>query len=93
MRSKLLVGSGKDLSRRLSEYYSPAKLNYKNKNNQLRPIHAAILKYGHEQFNVIILEVLGKKELINSQQIMEREQFYLNLSSCGRQYFTSSLLY
>lgn len=54
MRSKLLIGSGKNLSRRLSEYYSPAKLNYKNKNNQLRPIHAVILKYGHEQFNVII---------------------------------------
>jgi len=45
------VGSGVDLSKRIKIYYNHSEL----KRNP-RPIHAALLKYGHDSFKLEILE-------------------------------------
>ena len=50
----LARGSGYRLSIRLAEYYFPSKLLSN------RHISNSILKYGHNNFSVIILELCGK---------------------------------
>lgn len=62
------IGSGLNLSKRLSDYYNQSEL----KRNP-RPIHAALLKYGYENFRLEILEYCKADELIN------KEQYYLDL--------------
>lgn len=68
INGKTYIGSGTDLNRRLSTYFSEKKLN-----SNSRPIQEALLKYGHSNFNLEILEYCPQSELIN------REQYYLNL--------------
>ena len=65
------IGSSKNLSRRFNEYLSLEYLN-KNikKNNSI--IYRAILKYTFSNFTLEILEY------INIDNLLEREQFYLN---------------
>ena len=49
------IGSGQDLSVRLSFYYSPSKMhNVLKKSNSY--IYSALLKYGHENLSLTILE-------------------------------------
>lgn len=62
------IGSGLNLSKRLSDYYNQSEL----KRNS-RPIHAALLKYGYDNFILEILEYCKADELIN------KEQYYLDL--------------
>ena len=62
------VGSGLDLSKRVGDYYKISELS-----RNLRPIHAALLKYGYENFNLEILEYCRADELV------AREQYYLDL--------------
>lgn len=67
--NKYYIGSGQNLSRRLSNYYYLSRLNDK------RPISNSIIHYGHNNFIVFILEYYFINEDMN---ILEREQFYLN---------------
>ena len=68
LNGKTYVGSGVDLAKRLGNYY-----NIKELSRNPRPIQDALLKYGHSNFTLEILEYSPKTKLI------EREQFYLDL--------------
>lgn len=52
----------------MSCYYRPSELK-----RNIRPIHLALLKYGHENFTLEIIEYCHKSE------VLEREQYYLDL--------------
>lgn len=62
------VGSSINLSNRLNRYYHNSELTKKN----ARPINQALLKYGHNNFSLEILEYCSKDIL------PERENFYLD---------------
>lgn len=62
------MGSGLNLFKRLGDYYNKSELI-----RNPRPIHAALLKYGYENFQLEILEYCRADELV------VREQFYLDL--------------
>lgn len=68
LNNNTYVGSGLDLSKRVGDYYNKSELLRNS-----RPIHAALLKYGHENFSLEILEYCRADELI------AREQYYLDL--------------
>ena len=61
------VGSAINLSNRLNSYYRKSELTKKN----ARPINLALLKYGHSNFTVEILEYCSK-------DILLEENHYLN---------------
>jgi len=69
INNKTYVGSTIDLTTRLYKYFSLAHLS-KSKT----PIHNALLKYGHENFKLEILE-----ENVDKDLLLEREQLYLDL--------------
>lgn len=69
---RVYIGSGVNGSKRLSTYFQPSIL----KKNSL--IYQSILKYGYENFSVIILEICGKTSTIAKDHILERENFYLD---------------
>jgi len=62
------IGSSKNLGPRLQQYYGKSLVNKKSS-----LICRAILKYGHENFTLDILEYCGKDVTI------EREQYYIDL--------------
>lgn len=62
------IGSSINLYNRLNNYYYQSRLNNNSK------ISRALLKYGHENFTLIIIEIL--KDDIN---IIDKEQYYINL--------------
>lgn len=68
LNNNTYVGSGINLPKRIGEYFNKSEL----KRNP-RPIHAALLKYGHDNFKLEILEYCRADELIR------REQYYLDL--------------
>jgi len=68
LNGKTYVGSAINLSKRLGSYFNEKELN-KNP----RPIQDALLKYGHLNFTLEILEYCSKAKLL------EREQFYIDL--------------
>lgn len=68
LNGKTYVGSGANLAKRLGSYYNKPELNRNS-----RPIKDALLKYGHTNFTLEILEYCPKAKLL------EREQFYLDL--------------
>ena len=68
MNRKSYVGSGVDLAKRLRSYYNENDLK---KNS--RPIQDALLKYGHNNFTLEILEYCDKTKLL------DREQFYFDI--------------
>lgn len=68
LNKKTYVGSGVDLAKRLASYYNESELN-----RNPRPIKDALIKYGHKNFTLEILEYCPQTKLI------EREQFYLDL--------------
>lgn len=68
LNNNTYVGSGIDLSKRMKEYFNKSELT-----RNPRPIHAALLKYGYENFRLEILEYCDEDKLI------EREQYYLDL--------------
>lgn len=67
LNGKTYVGSGVNLAKRLGSYYNKNVLN-----RNPRPIQNALLKYGHMNFTLEILEYCPKTKLL------EREQFYLD---------------
>ena len=62
------MGSGLDLSKRIGDYFKKSELD-----RNPRPIHAALLKYGYDNFDLEILEYCRADELV------AREQYYLDL--------------
>jgi group I intron endonuclease len=72
INNKSYVGSSINLSTRLRTYYSYISINKKLKKASSK-IYSAILKYGHSNFSLDILEYCDKSILI------EREQYYLDL--------------
>jgi len=66
------VGSARNLSRRLSIYYSLLSIQ-KILNRSKSRILGALLKYGYSKFTLEILEYCDFKDLI------KREQYYINL--------------
>lgn len=68
LNGKTYIGSGVNLAKRLGSYYNDNELN-----RNPRPIKDALVKYGHKNFTLDILEYCPKTKLI------EREQFYLDL--------------
>lgn len=68
LNNNTYVGSGLDLSKRVGDYYNKSELLRNS-----RPIHAALLKYGYENFSLEILEYCRADDLI------VREQYYLDL--------------
>jgi group I intron endonuclease len=67
LNKKTYVGSGVNLAKRLGSYYNDNEL----KRNS-RPIKDALIKYGHKNFTLEILEYCPPTKLL------EREQFYLD---------------
>lgn len=66
----IYIGSAINLAVRLARYYHKSELN---KGVKPRPIHAALLKYGHNNFTLEILEYCSKNSL------MVRENYYFRL--------------
>lgn len=73
VNGKQYVGSGTDLSNRLATYYYPSRLT------DNRHISNSILKYGHDSFSVVILEIIGPTNLVSKSAILNKEQHYLDL--------------
>lgn len=69
---RVYIGSAVNGYRRLSTYYQPSVL----RKNSL--IYQSILKYGHGNFFVIILEICGKTSTVTKDHIKDREVFYLD---------------
>lgn len=72
VNGKQYVGSSKNLKRRLSSYYSLSKLL------DNRYISRSIMKYGHDNFSVLILELIESDKNIK-KDLLNREQYYLDL--------------
>ena len=70
---KEYVGSGMDLGKRLATYYFPSRLA------DNRYISNSILKYGHDNFSVVILYVLGNTGISTNKDIISKEQEYIDL--------------
>jgi group I intron endonuclease len=68
---KRYVGSAQDLSNRLSFYYSPSKMNYVLTQSKSY-ICSALLKHGHYNFSLTILEYCSASELL------KREKYYID---------------
>ena len=73
VNGKQYVGSGYNLSARLSQYYYPSHLLSN------RHISNSILKYGHNNFCLIILELCGQTGTISKTDYLAREQYYIDL--------------
>jgi group I intron endonuclease len=69
---KIYIGSSVNLSRRFSHYYSNKTMLNKLKVSKSF-IYSALLKHGHVNFSLEILEYCEKDVLI------EREQYYMDL--------------
>ena len=68
LNGKTYIGSSSNLSERFYKYYS---LRYLAKSN--RPMERALLKYGFSNFSLEIIE------FCNLENLLKREQFYLDL--------------
>ena len=73
VNGKQYVGSGMDLAKRLATYYFPSRLA------DNRYISNSILKYGHDNFSVVILHVLDNIDIITKKDIISKEQKYIDL--------------
>jgi hypothetical protein len=73
INGKQYIGSGMDLSKRLATYYFPSRLS------DNRYISNSILKYGHSNFSVVILDILGSTGLQTKLDIINKEQYYIDL--------------
>jgi len=67
INNKTYIGSGIDLAKRIGSYYRLSELTRNS-----RPIDLALMKYGHNNFTLEILEYCTK------DNILEREQLYLD---------------
>ena len=68
INNKSYIGSGINLTKRLGSYYRNSELT-----RNPRLINLALIKYGHTNFRLDILEYCSKDKLL------EREQYYIDL--------------
>ena len=73
INNSIYVGSAWKGSIRLLSYWTPSRL----KRNL--PIYNSLVKYGHNNFCLAILEDLGLTGSISKLHMLQREQFYLNI--------------
>lgn len=75
VNGKQYVGSAYDLRKRLATYYFPSRLT------DNRYVSNSLLKYGHDNFSLAILEILGNKDThpLSKTDILLKEQFYIDL--------------
>jgi group I intron endonuclease len=73
INSKIYIGSAWNGSLRLLSYWTPSVLN-KN-----FPIYNSIIKYGHNNFFLAILEDLGPTGSVSKLEMLQREQYYLDI--------------
>lgn len=74
INGKAYVGSTDNLSRRLSAYYYLSRLLSLD-----NLINWAVLKYGHYNFSLVILEELGSSKTVSNEDLLLREQYYIDL--------------
>jgi len=74
LNNKIYIGSGVDLSNRLSFYYS-AKAIENSLKNRKSYIYNALLKYGYSNFSLTIIEYCSPDKCI------EREKYYIELGT------------
>lgn len=67
------VGSGQNAASRPGNYWTPSQLL------RPRPLEQDITLYGHANFALAILEVVGLTDLITRKQVLETENRYLSL--------------
>jgi group I intron endonuclease len=70
---KKYIGHSKNLSRRFLEYF---RIAYLNKRTNM-PICNALIKYGHENFRLEILEYCECEA--SQEKLLEREKYYIQL--------------
>lgn len=73
VNGKQYIGSGIDLGRRLGSYYFPSRLI------DNRYISNSILKYGHNNFSVVILYILEDTNIPKKTHLLKKEQEYIDL--------------
>jgi group I intron endonuclease len=73
INGKIYVGSAWNGSRRLLSYWTSSVL----KRNF--PIYNSLIKYGHNNFMLLILEDLGATGSVTKEYMLEREQYYLDI--------------
>ena len=66
------VGSAVNFKKRLSTYYFPSRLM------DNRYISNSILKYGHDNFSLVIIEIVTSNKDDLKKIILEREQYYID---------------
>lgn len=75
VNGRVYIGSAYNGYNRLLSYYQPSVLGRKD---IVSLIYRAILKYGHANFSLIILEVIGDKDNVSKSFIFEREKYFLD---------------
>lgn len=66
------VGSASNFKKRLYAYYSPGQLM------DNRYISNSIIKYGHDNFSVVVIETITKDKDNFKRLLLEREQYYID---------------
>lgn len=72
VNGKQYVGSSSKLNKRLSSYYLPSMLT------DNRYISNSILKYGHNNFSLVIIEIVTTDKENLKKRILEKEQYYID---------------
>ena len=73
INNKLYIGSASNGYNRIYNYLAPSSLNRK------LPIHNSLKFYNYNNFCLAILDDLGPTLKINKEQLLKKEQFYLNI--------------
>ena len=73
INGKIYIGSAWNGSSRLLSYWTPSVLKRNN------PIYNNLKKYGHNNFNLAILEDLGNSGSVTKNYLLNREQYYINI--------------
>lgn len=73
MNGKIYIGSASTGKSRLLNYFTPSVIA------RDLPVYNSIRKYGHNNFCLAILEDLGSLQQTSKKDMLEREQFYLDL--------------
>ena len=81
--NKIYIGKSVDIARRLRNYRDEVK------KNKQRPIISAIRKYGFENFNFEIIEICDS---LTNQEILEREQYWINFYNSKDKNFGYNIL-